>query len=229
MGRGRSSSGGGRGSSSSSSRGGSSRSYGRHGGRSHTTVIVGGHGHYHHSSGSPVIGVVVGIIFCLVGLFCVFGGFGKIIDASKYETVQAECVMNEESHGWYYTTYEYTVDGVEYTNRSMEGWEFPEDIGKVVEIYYSKSNPNEIWEEKPATSGEGLIIVFVGLVCAGMGAIPMVICIKEIKKSKQTRAEGDSTPTLEKPQETHNKCPYCGARYKKTSDSCPKCGASKVD
>jgi hypothetical protein len=221
MGRGRSSSSGG------GSRGSSSRSSGGHWGRSHTTVIVGGHGHYHHGSGSPVVGIVVGIIFCLVGLFCVFGGFGKVIDSSKYETVQAECILNEKSNGWYYTTYEYTVNGVEYTNRSMEGWEFPEDVGKVVEIYYLKSDPNEIWEKKPATVGEGLIIVFVGLVCAGMGAIPMVICIKEMKKSKQNSGKGDSAP--EKTQETHNKCPYCGARYKKTSDSCPKCGASKVD
>ncbi|MBQ8615221.1 MAG: hypothetical protein IJ415_01475 [Clostridia bacterium] len=237
MGRGRSSSGGGGGSRGSSNfgggRGSSRSSFG--GGRvhrSHTTVIVGGgHGHY-HSSGSPWVGIIVGAIFCIVGAFIVFGGFGQLFSSFNYSTVKAECVKNEKSGVWYYTTYDYTVDGKDYTNRSMEGWEFPEDIGKVVTIYYLKSDPNVIYEENPESKSEAGIMIFAGLICAGMGSIPLFVCIKEIKRNKSTPSTSSDSeiPEYQQPKEEQtNKCPYCGARYKKSSDSCPKCGASRID
>ncbi len=239
MGRGRSS-GGSRGS---NSFGGGSRGMSRSsvrsnrsgrswGGHHHTTVFIGGHRHYHGGGGSSIVGIVVGAIFVLVGLFVMFSGLSSCASTNKYATVDAECIKNEYVSGWYYTTYEYSVDGVDYTNRSNEGWELPETVGKVVTIYYLKSDPNEITEENPNDNGEGGVVVFAGLICAGLGALPLVLCIKELKKKKENSAnpENDSStiqPTIK--EETHNKCPYCGSKYKKTSDSCPKCGASRID
>ena len=231
MGRGGSSLGGGgsRGSSSfGGGRGHSSFSGGRSRG-SHTTVIIGGHGHgYYHTSGSPIIGIIVGAIFCMVGLGTVFGGIGEFFDSFKYSTVQAECVMNEKAGGYYYTTYDYTVNGVDYTSRSMVGWEIPEIEGNIVTIYYLESDPNVIYEENPASKTEAVIIIFAGLVCAGIGSIPLFVCIKEIKRTKQT-SSGDSVEENPAKQETSNRCPYCGGRYSKNSHSCPKCGARRMD
>ena len=244
MGRGSSSSGGGgsfgggssRGSSSSGGRGMSRSSSmghgprgGHGGGHRHTTVIVGG-GHYHNGSGGNVVGIILGIIFVMVGLFATFMGFVTCASSRKYGTVQAECIDNIYSGGWYYTVYDYNVDGKDYTNRSNEGWEFPEDEGNVVTIYYLKSDPNEITEQKPQGVGEGIVIILAGLVFAGFGSIPLVVCIKELKRNKKAAANestGETSETLK--EETHTKCPYCGSRYKKTSDACPKCGASKMD
>lgn len=230
MGRGRSSSGGSRGSSSFGGGGrGSSRSgFGRTSHRSHTTVIVGGRGSYYHSGGSPWIGIIVGGLFCVVGILMFFGGFGILFDSFKYSTVKGECIQNEKAGGWYYTTYDYTVDGTDYTNRSMQGWEFPEDIGKVVTIYYLKSDPNVIYEENPVDRSESGILIFFGLVVAGIGAVPLVLCIKEIKAQK-SGGNSDGNTGSEKQEEQSKKCPYCGARYNKNSDTCPKCGASRID
>ncbi|MBQ9795738.1 MAG: hypothetical protein IJW36_02075 [Clostridia bacterium] len=239
MGRGSSSSGGG--SRGGSFGGGSSRGMSRssfnsrsshHWGRSHhhTTVIVGGHGHHYHGSGSPWIGVIVGAIFVLVGLFCVFGGFGQLFKSNDYASVSAKCIDNDYVSGWYYTTYEYTVNGTDYTNRSIEGWELPEDVGRYVTIYYLKSDPNVITEENPNDKAGAGIMIVVGFICAGMGAIPMVICIKALKQKKTTDTNAGESASVEQPkEEPTNKCPYCGARYKKSSDSCPKCGASRID
>ena len=237
MGRGRmgpsgGSSRGGMGSSGGSSRGGfggSSRV-----GRSHhrTTVFVGGyhHGHYYAGSGSPWVGIIVGAIFFFVGISVLFGGLSFLFDASKYSTVQAECVLNEKSYGYYYTTYDYTVDGVDYTNRSEQSWEFPEEIGKVVTIYYLESNPNKIYEEIPedADKSGSTFMIFGGLLFAGVGALTFVLCLKLIKNRKNgddSSDQGGSLEREEQPENRYDRCPYCGSKYNKNSGSCPKCGA----
>lgn len=231
MGRGRSSSGG-------SSRGGSSFGGGssrgfsfssrRRGHSSHTTVFVGGHGHY-HSSGSPWVGVAVGGLFAFFGLLIVIFGIGTCFSYLKYDKVSATCVDNVKSQGYYYTLYDYTVDGKFYDNvRSNQGWQFAEDVGKTVTIYYLKSDPNEISEENPVDLTAGFIMIGFGLVFGGMGAIPMVLSIKEIKAGKgKSSGSEETTPTT--PEDPNKKCPYCGAKYSKNSSTCPKCGASRVD
>ena len=230
MGRGRSSSGGS--SRGSSSWGGSSRGFssrgGRVSGRSHTTVFVGGHGHY-HSSGSPWVGVAVGGLFAFFGLLIVLFGIGTCFNYLKYDKVSATCVDNVKSQGYYYTLYDYTIDGKFYDNvRSNQGWQFEEVVGKTVTIYYLKSDPNEISEENPVDLTAGFIMIGFGLVFGGMGAIPMVLSIKEIKAGKGVSSESEnSKPTAV--EETSKKCPYCGAKYNKNSDTCPKCGASRID
>ena len=133
MGRGRSSSGGSRGSSSSGgSRGFSSGSRGRSTSSfsssrwrstpTRSTVIIGGYnsGNHHRSVNSGIAPLIfMAIIFLLFGLFPFVMGTSIIVKANKYSSVQAVCIDNNYSGGWYYTTYEYTVKGIEYENESM--------------------------------------------------------------------------------------------------------------
>ena len=127
MGRGSSSSGGSRGSSSSggssrgssswgsSSRGWSSSSRRWSSGRTHNTVIIGGHRHYHDggssSGGGQGIPIFIGIVFLIFGVLMSGLSIHSFIQYNKYDTVLARCVDNTYIGGWYYTTYEYTVDG----------------------------------------------------------------------------------------------------------------------
>ena len=233
MGRGRSSGGSSRGSSSGSSRGmsrssfNSSRTSSRHYGGNRTTVIIGGghHGHYHGGHAGPGTYIFMAVIFIMFALMALGFGINMIAEANRYDSVLAKCVDNEKTHGWYYTTYQYTVDGNFYENRSMEGWEFPEDINAVVEIYYLKSDPNCITEERPGSIGGGIGLILFAAAFGGAGALLIRTAVKS-KNKVQSSSEGT---TVEEKVETHNKCPYCGGKYNKSSDSCPKCGASKID
>ena len=229
MGRGRSRSGS---SSFGGSRGSSRSSVSRHSrsgiGHSHhhTTVFVGGHGGVHVGTGGPGTFIFMAIIFIFFGLMALGFGIGMFAEAGRYASVKATCVKNEEVHGWYYTTYEYKVDGTEYENRSNEGWEFPEDVGAVVTIYYLKSDPNEITEERPGNIGAGIGLTVFSLIFIGAGGLLISQAVKR-KGNIGTQSNNETTTNNEK-IETYNKCPYCGSKYNKSSDSCPKCGASKM-
>lgn len=224
MGRGRMGNSGGGTGRGSSSFGGGGRSYGGH---SHTTVFVGSHGyHRYHNGGpaSPFILLIVGAVFVLVGIGVFFGGFSQLF---KYNTVDAVCVLNEESHSYYYSTYVYTIDGKEYRNRSEQSWEFPADENVTIEIYYERNNPNKIYEERPTDTGESVMIIIGGLIFASIGSIPVILGIMQIKKGKAgDKLDGASGNV---PEVTHVTCNYCGARFSKKSSNCPKCGASKPD
>lgn len=221
--RGSSSSGGSRGMSRSSFNSGSSSR--RYGGGNRTTVIIGGghHGHYHGGSAGPGTYIFMAVIFIMFALMGLGFGINMIAEANRYDSVLAKCVDNEKTHGWYYTTYQYTVDGNFYENRSMEGWEFPEDINAVVEIYYLKSDPNCITEERPGSIGGGIGLILFAAAFGGVGALLIRTAVKSKNKLKSS---SEGTPVEEK-EETHIRCPYCGSGYDKKLSSCPKCGASK--
>ena len=93
-----------------------------------------------------------------------------------------------------------------------------------------KSNPNEISEDRPVDLASGFLMVGFGLVFGVIGAIPMVLSIKEIKAGKGSSVgSGESSQPTVAAEETSKRCPYCGAKYNKNSDTCPKCGASRID
>lgn len=206
----------------------SSRGRVRHGGVRFgypgTTIFVDGD---YYNRGFSWIGIVVGAIFVLVGIWIVFGAFGKIADSFKYDHVQAKCISNKQVGFDYCATYEYTIDGKNYTNMSEQCWENPAIEEKEYRIYYLKSNPNKIYEDKPADLLEGVVLIFAGVICAGMGTIPIVIIIRQYKANKN-EIEGTSTKS-EKPLEPEDKiCEYCGTKYNRKLHSCPKCGAGRV-
>lgn len=237
MGRGRSSSG--RGSSSSRGFSSSSRSRSssslrsRNWGSSHTIVIIGGNRVYHSGSGSSSGGgakavlIIMAILFIFIGICTMMVGCDNISESNRYGQVQAEAIDNTLMGGYYYTTYEYTINGTDYTSMSNEGWEYPEVVGKYVNIYYLKSNPNVITELEQESSPIPLII---GIVFTGLGATFLIIAIK--MKSSKDKDEAPiseiGTYSTSKPQvETTVRCPYCGTKHDKNLSSCPNCGAGE--
>lgn len=244
MGRGRSSSGSSRGFSSSGSRGrsswSSSSSHSRGGLRtsSRTTVIIGGgynrgvssySGGSYNGGTSRTASIVLGIIFAIFGSIIMIPGFIQCSQYFKYDTTTAVCVDNVYSHGWYYTLYDYSVDGKFYNDiRSNQGWEFAEDVGATVKIYYLKSDPSEISEDCPVSLVDGLWLVGFGVIFGGVGIAVLVSGIKKHKKSGNAEfdnVEISSSRTLD--ESPHTYCSYCGAKYDKHLNSCPKCGAGK--
>ena len=229
MGRGRSSSGGRGSSSSGSSRGSSSSSSWS---RTSTRVYsrssgVTSHSNNARSSDAPPL--FLGIIFMIFGIAIIAAGLAGYINAAKYSTTYGTAIENTVSHGWNYTTYNYEVKGVEYTNMSQEGWEFPETTGKTVRLYYLKSNPNYITEKKPYTTEDGPIIIIFGSVFGGVGLVALVISINSKRKSKKqptAPVEVAAEVTLVRQLDNKVVCPYCGTKYNKDLTSCPNCGAS---
>ncbi len=222
------------GSSGGSSRGRSSVGIGWSSGRhhSHTTVFVGGHRHvHHHGSGSPIVAVIVGVIFALIGSFTLLGGIVSIFSSPEYLPVSAKYVRYDEGMGgWNYRTYDYTIDGIDYTNRSMQSWEFADeqDIGKFFTIYYLESDPNMIYEEIPENddSGNG-VMIFGGLLFASVGILTVVVSVKSIKKRNSSEDVGDGEIKKESVDSSRVRCPYCGTKYNRNSNNCPQCGASR--
>ncbi|MBQ3502297.1 MAG: zinc ribbon domain-containing protein [Clostridia bacterium] len=227
MGRGRSSSGGGGGRSSSSSggRGWSSSGRGRHSG-SRTTVIIGGRRYYSDGGSAGSNSFIPVIIFFIIFAICTLAtGISTIAEASKYSTVNGVAISNRDSGVWYYTTYEYTIDGTEYVNESDVGWEIAEDEGKIVKLYYLKDDPNFITEEKPADMMGGVACLIIS--SAFIAGIVIFIRL-EIKNRKKLK-EGELVEveqTSSKSSDDKIKCPYCGTKYDKNDSSCPNCGAS---
>lgn len=243
MGRGSSSGGGSRGSSSSggSSRGssswGSSRgwssssrgsSWSSSRGTTRNTVIIGGH--THHSNGGSGNGrsipIILGIFFLfLFGLPLVILSINSFFEYNRYDTVVAECIDNTYIDGWYYTTYNYTINGTNYTSTSDLGWEYPE-TDDYEEIYYLKSNPYYITEENPVDLGTSIPILIGGLLFSTVGVLSIVIGAKSRKKTaNNTPIEEPKIINTSQSQETVNRCSYCGSKYDKSLHSCPNCGA----
>ncbi len=229
--RGRSSYSSSRGSSSYSSRGSSSYNYDR--GSHRTTVIIGGSRHYHSgdggysSGGSSKAGYIIGAIMCFIfSIIMCFVFFGEVASVSEFGSVSGTCVDNEYMNGWYYTTYTYNVDGENYRERSMEGWEFAEEIGKVVTIYYDKDDPEDIMESKPVVGVGSIVIGVIGIV---LGVVGIILVVKVVKMGKngsdgyETSSSASYSPSLST-DSTQKTCTYCGSKYNSGLDSCPKCG-----
>lgn len=231
MGRGSSSSGGSsRGSSSSGfSRGSSSRSY-----RSSSSSRS---YHYHSSSHSSnydsnssnngsgtskVVLIIFGIIFLIISVFSVSSIISDLGEMGKYQSISAKSVKNTYLNGWYYTTYTYEINNIEYENMSQVGWEEPELLNRNITIYYKIDDPNYITEEKPAD----LFSSIVGIViCSGIGIVAIIILVKAFKiKKEKEKIEQTITKELDSKEFI---CKYCGSNYSKDLTSCPNCGANK--
>ncbi|MBE7074521.1 MAG: hypothetical protein E7376_00855 [Clostridiales bacterium] len=209
MGRGRSFSGG-RGSSRSSSFGSS-----RHG-----IFIVGGH---KCTTGALFCGAIITLF---IGFCAIIGAISSISIKDDYSEVVGQCVENTYSDGWYYSTYQYTIEGVNYENTSEEGWEYPEIIGKQVVIFYLISNPNIITEKDPVGNIPATIIA--AIVLFALGGFVLYLAIKQYKKNKEVKniqEKKDFQVGLNIPKDIE--CRYCGGNYKENLNTCPHCGAAK--
>ena len=226
MSRGRSSSGGRGSSSSGGSRGSSSRSS-RSSSRVHIVHHRSGTSHHSSSGGKPPF-LVMAIFFLIFGLSAIYGGIGFIVQGNEYGSVQATAISNDYIGGWYYTTYEYTINDIEYESRSSEGWEYPEEIGSIVTIYYLQSNPYEITELEQEGMDIEAVIMFIGLGAVFVGA--SVLLFMNAKKAKAQAVEAKKeveTMLTGKVDPDFVKCAYCDSTYSKGLPSCPRCGAGR--
>ena len=231
MGRGRSSSSRGGSSSSrgssSSSRGfssSSSRSYSS--GSSRTTIIYSNHGGYSYHSG-PVdkksLFITLLIISAIFSAIMSYVSLNEIINFSQYGTVEAKAISNDYHCGYYYTTYEYYVDGKFYVEESDVGWELEEREGNVVTIYYLKSDPSFITEESPFDFGSGMVFFFT--IASIASTIIFAVLVKKTASRKSTAtASVEDTPS--EPVDDRITCRYCGTKYDKSKETCPNCGAN---
>ena len=188
------------------------------------------HVRHHHRHRRGGVHVVVGpsilgyILFLIVGLAFAGVGIWLLCSAYAWAPTTGTCVLNEQTGIWHYSTYEYTVDGQYNRERSEEGWEFPEEIGDNVTIYYLKSNPEKITENAPDSTGGWLMTSF-GLVFAVIGVGAM---LSQGKKKTSSREVAQSQPVAqEAPKSQKRRCSYCGASYGGEKRNCPKCGASQ--
>ena len=232
MGRGSSSSSGGsRGSSSSGgfSRGSSSRSYRSSSSRSYHYDSTSSSYDYNsnssnNGSGSSKVGlIIVGVIFLLVSIIAVTSIISNMSNIGKYKSVTATSIKNTYLNGWYYTTYTYEIDNVEYENMSQVGWEEPEILYRNITIYYKIDDPNYITEEKPADLTSSIISL---VICSGIGIGTIFIFVK-VAKSKKEKEEIEESIKKELTS-TEVICRYCGSNYNKDLTSCPNCGANKT-
>ena len=131
----------------------------------------------------------------------------------------------EERNGYYYSSYKYTVDGVEYNRQSKVGWTLLEPID--AELYYLKSDPNVIYEteaKSDMSSTNGLYIFLAVL----FGIITIVIYAGGINKYQLDPAYVEEQKRQEeaKQMEGKRKCPYCKSIMDASENKCPNCGAS---
>ena len=180
---------------------------------------------YHHTSPFS-LNVVFAVLFFIFSIPFLIPSIFAVSDAMQYRSVKAVCIDNSYTSGWYYSIYDYTVQGKDYVSRSSEGWELPEEVGKTVKIYYSVSDPSEITENKPFTLGDVALVVLT-LVFNGLGAMFVVFAVKIKKKEHSEVMSATSSSDNVSTTENDVKCMYCGSKYSKNLDACPKCGASR--
>ncbi|MBR2970128.1 MAG: hypothetical protein IKC49_03635, partial [Clostridia bacterium] len=211
---------------SSSSRGFSSSSRSYSSGSSRTTIIYSNHGSNSYHSG-PVdkksLFITLLIISAIFSAVMSYVSLNEIIRISQYGTVSATAISNDYHWGYYYTTYEYYVDGKLYVEESDVGWELEEREGKVVTIYYLKSDPSFITEENPFSFGSGMIIFFT-LACIA-STITFAVLLKRCKSVQPANISSEEEPASE-PIDDRITCRYCGTKYDKSKETCPSCGAS---
>ena len=175
-------------------------------------------------------GKIVALVFLIIiGAISLIIGSGKLIVNSRWDSVQATCVSNSYKYHYYYTTYTYKVDGINYENESNTGWDLKEEVGAIVEIYYLKSNPNEIDELLPNDPTGATTATVLGSIFVALGILLLVLEIRKNKKKKNGELANNKNLTENK-LDDKLVCSYCGSKFYKRKhgniDNCPNCGAN---
>ena len=148
----------------------------------------------------------------------------------------------DRKFGYYYTTYEFTVDGNEYSVESKVGWTklenmegkayTPENIDtyylhKTYQIFYKKADPYTIYEiearsDMPSTNALYIFLAvffgFVTIVTYAVGVYKLEIDPAYVEEQKRQEEA--------KQMEGKRKCPYCGTIMDAKETKCPNCGSS---
>ena len=192
--------------------------------------------------------LIVGLIFaCLFVLFFSLAlannnerSYGTIIGTA---TVVDSAYMYGDKY--YYTTYNFVLDGKEYSTESQIGWTQLPDIpigkeddidyvlqyylGKQFELYYLKDNPYVIYEieeglENLPSQNSGYIIgsIFMFIVAVSIFAIGINRTEEDTEYAKEYER---LLQEQELKRENKLLCKYCGTKVDKDIHKCPSCGA----
>ena len=102
-------------------------------------------------------------------------------------------------------------------------------MGAIVEIYYLKSNPNEIDELLPNDPTGATTATVLGSIFVALGILLLVLEIRKNKKKKNGELANNKNLTENK-LDDKLVCSYCGSKFYKRKhgniDNCPNCGAN---
>lgn len=146
-------------------------------------------------------------------------------------TVESVYTRYEYGEKYYYTSYEYVVDGRVYSAESQSGWTLLPDpidiyIGGQYELYYKKSNPYIIYEiedkENIPTNKNFYILLAVMF-----GITTVCIAVAGIGKYEIDKEHLEAQEKLNKQKVPNGKklCEYCGNISDANKDKCQSCGA----
>lgn len=145
---------------------------------------------------SPVAGIILGIIFCVVGVVLLIFGINNINDYNKknekYIEITSRVVDYKEQYDedelLYAIVVEYEVDGKVYRKASNTYTTNPKSEGSEVIIKYNPNNPTDIiWKNDVSN----IILPIVGGLFTAIGLIAVVVSIVGLKKSKSVTVDTD--------------------------------------
>ena len=185
---------------------------------------------------------VTSLIFLAVTVVFVVLSFLFRFDA-VYVKTKGVATDYSYNYPYYYTTYDFVVDGTTYSVESKAGWTKLEHmegkaytqenintyyLNKEYEIYYKKTNVYEVYEveskaDMPSTNA---IYIFFAVI---FGIVTLIVFSCGIYKYeldpeyevKQREAEKN------KPVDGKRRCQYCNSLIDEKTEKCPNCGASQ--
>ncbi|MBQ8468440.1 MAG: zinc ribbon domain-containing protein [Clostridia bacterium] len=190
--------------------------------------------------------IVSGVFLAITVLFVVLSIVFRF--SAVYDTISATATDYDyrydydQGRSYYYTTYEFTYGGRDYSIESKIGWTKLENmegktyteenintyyLHKNYEIFVKKSNPFEIYEveakgDMPSTN---LIYIFFAIFFGIVTVIVYLAGINKYEIDQEYLAEKKKMEE-EKMPEGKRKCGYCGGIIDASSNKCPHCGAS---
>ena len=177
---------------------------------------------YVRNTKSTILVCSVLAAFLIMLIYCAYiTGYGTVMGrAVSYDTYY--------SYGdtYYYTSYEYTIKGETYSAESQLGWTNLYPMGRDYELYYSRSNPYEIYEiegKADLPTGSYGFIFFAVIV----GVVFIVIATTGVKKQvvDEAATEAYKREQENKVPEGKERCKYCKTVSDSTEIKCPSCGA----
>lgn len=167
------------------------------------------------------------VLFLFLSIFSVEISYGKVVG-----TVESWDDHYEYGTRYYFTRYNYVVDGQEYSAESLSGWEDPPEnettyIGSKAELYYKRTNPYEIYEVEDKANIPTFLALFEFFTFAFLIA-GICVRVNGVGKYQENPEWKRQVEEIKEKQELGGKsrCSYCGTIVEEGKTRCPSCGAS---
>lgn len=198
-------------------------------------------GKYKRVKNTKATYITSAIFLALTIMFIVFAVMFRF-DA-VYTQINATATDYDYKNGYYYTSYDFDINGTHYSVESKVGWTKLENmegktyteeniqnyyLNKEYAIYYKNSDPYTIYEveaksDMPTSSG---IYIFFAV---ATGIVAIAIFAGGLYKYELDPEYEARQREIErnKPVDGKRKCNYCNSLIDEKADKCPNCGASQ--